>query len=154
MDERPANIMKLSVGENEVPGSTVQKSLYYKGKRCNEDIDVTIILGRFRYQPHDMQLLLMRFHQEEFTAEVNSSVSSSLYRDICKIIAKNHGGFVSHRFGGSSGLWDKDANHHDLLQFLHHPGNFPRKSMVSMAFLYSGFWNLYLILMSLSTTRE
>lgn len=119
----------MSSGENEVPGSVVQRSFYYSGQRCNEHIDVTIILGRFRDQPYDVQLLLMRFHGKEFTTDVSASVSSDFYRDISKIISKNHGGFVCHRFGGSSGLWNQ-AND-DLLKFLHHPGNFPRKAMVS-----------------------
>lgn len=129
MDERPGAMPAMSAGENEVPDSIVQRSFYYRGERCHEHIDVTIILGRFRDQPYDMQLLLMRFHGKEFTTDVSASVSSSFYRDISKIISKKRGGFVCHRFGGSSGLWDRANN--DLLKFLHYPGNFPRKAMVS-----------------------
>lgn len=132
----------MSSGENEIPSTVVQRSFYYSGQRINEHIDVTIILGRFHDQPHDVQLLLMRFHGKEFTNDVSASVSSSFYRDISKIISKNHGGFVCHRFGGSSGLWNK-AND-DLLKFLHHPGNFPRKAMVSLCNCWSSMLRIHI----------
>lgn len=120
----------MLTGENKVPGTIVQSSLFYKGQRCHENIDITIILGRFHDQPNDMQLLLMRLHSKEFSTDVPPSAASSLYKDIIKILSKSHGGFVCHRFGGSSGIWDKADS--DFLKFLHHPGNFPRKAKVIM----------------------
>jgi hypothetical protein len=97
-----------------------------KAAVCTEtedcSLDITFLIGVTNRR--DSHLLLARWHHVNEFVNFTKMQSVHLYDEIIKLLP--HGGFETQRKGGSLGKTEVNRN---IFQFLHFPGNFPRKGI-------------------------
>jgi hypothetical protein len=86
----------------------------------NKKFDATIVLGEPANKEASYYVLVARLHSMEI--HLSNDESSRLQKHLETKLKK--GGLEGRRVGGSGG---KAVVNENLLKFLHHPGNFPRK---------------------------
>ena len=92
------------------------------GTAIDSRVEATILLGmpKNKVKGASYYLLLARLHKMTF--EASADEANALYDRLQLKLGK--GGFEARRFGGSGGKVEVNKN---MLDFIHVPGNFPRK---------------------------
>ena len=109
-------------GSNLLRNDEISSMNRYCGEVTDDNIDATIIIGRFQADNVPDVLLLMRFHKFDISTEMNNRQSLLFYKELSELAGKE--GYECRRVGGSSGTTEMSL---DFRRFIHCPGSFPSK---------------------------
>jgi hypothetical protein len=102
----------------------------------NSPLQATIILGAPANKNGSASYFLLLARLYTLEINVDQKVANALYDHLQSKLKR--GGFEGRRFGGSGGRVEVNEN---LLKFIHHPGNFPRKGKGIKFVCNENTWN-------------